>query len=763
VVTVTSTISTFIPKSWKTDIEGLSFKQFSRTYPGNLNLNFVLGLSSTIDFKTKNYSNFYLTDKFKFSDVFYYDISKFKTDTIYGPISIGSEFLKFDGIDYKKYTITGKFLANRDYGSPTFTSEESEDTDFSLILKDNNKCCLFFTKDNTRFYLSLTNDNLLFFVNETELSFDENSINPQDFEYLYSETSNYISFLKKTPQGYSFLSKVGNELTILPLTVKSINNLLSNPFKISKNIYSYPNVSLDTTFVTYNDDNTINLDKSEIDLKNNYLLHNVFSELESNSNIIVLKNQLLQNDRFSSSNNLLSSQMYNSYVDDLRSYTCIGEDIKEEESDDLSLNYIFYNKPYLIKSGTNMFTSPSSMYPFENLNVNDTKFVESGSYSSVTPEYADKIYFISDEPQLKDNGQYLLCTWLSGSPFSEEKIWVDRYYYPDYIDKKSAFSKAPITNVTYDNYIEKLVESNSGIRNSLFNNMVFDKMSDLSFKPNQTYVYERIQRREINEEVNEINFCSTTISLKPSNYFRTINEKGELTISFNFKGDSDNWILESDRSEINAGVSFEKKGSEMTFTIRLYDSSNFDYQDIFIEESISSSFKSLKNNFTCISIDTKTGDGYFFLNNVIVKKFKIPSYEFYIKQILLGDFVFKYGDEKINVFLEKNYISNLEITPEYTDPDIAFSLDVGSSSSEINDLVITLPCGMRNSLDNIQILNSICGSSTFKSNNVNIYIKNLSISNNDILNDLKQSLKSNIEPYIPSNTNINNVEFLNFK
>ena len=54
-------------------------------------------------------------------------------------------------------------------------------------------------------------------------------------------------------------------------------------------------------------------------------------------------NQLLQNDLFSSSNNMLSCIDNTLFVDDMREYSSIFQDIKEETSDELELNYIFYN------------------------------------------------------------------------------------------------------------------------------------------------------------------------------------------------------------------------------------------------------------------------------------------------------------------------------------------------------------------------------------------------------------------------------------
>lgn len=760
-VSKNNTLSSYTSTPFSSNITGLSFKQFKRTYSGNFAINFALCLSATNDIRTKNFSNFYLTNNFKFSDVFDYDSSKFKAQNIYGPISFGSEFLSYDTVNPLSYTVVGEFQSHRNYAVPTFGNDG---TNFNIVIKDNNICNIYYRNDNKRFYLCLNSNNELFFVKETLLSFNTSSVNPQDFTYLYSESDNFILFFKKTQTQNLFLTKYGNSLTALPVYDDNITTFLSNPFKIAKDIYSYPNVSFDTTFITYNSDNTINLDKSELDLHNNFLIHNKYSDETTNSNIIVLKNQLLQNDVFSSANNLLSSGDYNSYTDNLRDYTCIGEDIKEEESDDLILNYVFYNKPYLIRPGTNTFISPSSMYPFETLNINDSKFVFSGAYSHTTPQYADKIYHISDNVTAKNNGQYLLCTWLSGSPFSNDKVWVDRYYYPDIIEKAVALSSKPITEVTYDDYIEQLIQSNTSLKSEVTNRKFFDKLSDLAFEPNQTYVYDRINTTEVSTmTANTVSYCSNVIATQPNNYFKTINSNGEMTIAFNFLGDSSDWTLASDRNNIDSGLSITKTNNKLQFVFKMYDSSSFENSGAFFTATADKEFKPLKNNFVCISVNVKTGVGYFFLNDSIVSNFEIPIFEYLIKQILYGDFFWTDGINSTNAFLVESPISNFQASSEYTDPDIAFSLAVSNFNLNIDDLVISLPCGMCNSSDNIDILNSVCGSSIFKSNNINIYLKNLNIDDSNIVQELKDSIRSNIASYLPANTQIKNIEIVNFK
>jgi len=209
----------------------------------------------------------------------------------------------------------------------------------------------------------------------------------------------------------------------------------------------------------------------------------------------------------------------------------------------LELNYVFYNQSYKIKPGYNEFISPSSMYPFVKLNVNDSKFIPSGAFSYITPEFSDKVYRVSNEPQNSADGQYLLCTWLSGSPLGTDKVWVDRYYYPDLIEKAAAIASKPYQYPTYDDYIENLIKNNSTLQTEIGKQKIFDKISDLVFEPNQTYIYERVSTSLFASPVSAINYCNSVSPTYPKNYFKDLNVAGKFTYSTFFKGDTTSWTL----------------------------------------------------------------------------------------------------------------------------------------------------------------------------------------------------------------------------
>ena len=70
---------------------------------------------------------------------------------------------------------------------------------------------------------------------------------------------------------------------------------------------------------------------------------------------------------------------------------------------------------------------------------------------------------------------------------------------------------------------------------------------------------------------------------------------------------------------------------------------------------------------------------------------------------------------------------------------------------------------MRNSSDNMAILNSVCDSTTFKSNNFNIYLKNLNIANDDIMDNLKSTIRASLIDSLPVNSVINDIKIENYK
>ncbi len=683
----------------------------------------------------------------KVSDIFDIEDDKVKVDDFVTPISFGGTYLYFSKV-------------NENYGLPLFSSDIT-DSNIHLDLFGDNLCHIYHIKDYKRYYLVCDNTNNLYFVRERYLNFSEDTINPQDFLYLFSEDEKKIFFFKDTATQNLFLTNEFGALVTTAIVDDNILSYLAKPFTINRDLYFNPTQTLDMSFITYNIDNTVDSSKSLFDLSNNFLLHRKFAIKNSDTDIMLMKNQLLVDDVFSSSNSLLSSGDTGLYVNNLREYTSIFEDIKEETTSELELNYVFYNQSYKIKSGSNTFISPSSMYPFTKLNINDSKFIPSGAFSYITPEFSDKVYHVSNEPQNAAEGQYLLCTWLSGSPLGIEKVWVDRYYYPDLIEKEAAIAAKPYLYPTYDDYIENLIQTNSSLQDVVVKQKIFDKLSDFVFEPTQTYIYERISQSLFTTPTSavEINFCNSVSTTYPKNYFKDLNDAGIFTFSIFFKGDNRTWTLSSDRNAINSGVDIVKNVNTISITYTLFDPSTQTY----IPFSIETDYKAFKENFVSISVDSITGVGYFCVNNNIILSFTIPKYQYAIKRLLYGDFFVAIGGIKYNVLAYDDAVYDPIISATYTPPEFSFTLPLISGKTKIEDIYITLPCGMRNGSDNIAYLQQICNASAFKSNNINILVKNLNIDNQTVLKGVEDTILNSIKNVIPANAKINNITFSNFK
>ena len=281
----------------------------------------------------------------------------------------------------------------------------------------------------------------------------------------------------------------------------------------------------------------------------------------------------------------------------------------------------------------------------------------------------------------------------------------------------------------------------------------------MAFEPNETYEYIRISS---NNSLPEPSFtsCIDYSSQSPINYFSKINESGEFSIGFSFSGDSTDWIIRNDWNLLESGLKIDKVGQSITLTYSIYDPS----LDTFITNSSNALISPNSDNFILVSVNSKSGVGYFYLNNIIIGNFQLSPYQFLKKQLINGDFFIFYNGSKINLLNFKNtIISNIFINDSFTDITMAFTIPILLGVIKIDTLYLTLPCGMRNNIDDFEYLNCVCGSSLFKSNSVDINIKNLNITDTSVLSGIKSHLSDSISGLLPVVTSINNITFPNYK
>ena len=752
-------------------IDSLNLDQFSRTYAGGYSFNFINALSGSRDFKNKNFSNFYLTKKTDLSKLVKFKSVNIKPSSIYTPLNFSrlpgerGTFLKFvSEIQRKFFKDTLNYNDYKFYGATGFSEFQTSSKNLFLVeFIDDFYCSVSYVKNNIKYFL-VGSDNAevdgeidIFFAAENTLSEDGKKI-----EYVLTKHNNdqFLSFFtRKRDKKYAIKPAgtilVGQDISNTPVNEFFINSISA---KISFNLSTTITDPLDTSFVEYTDTEfLINEDKSAFNLDSNYLFYKS-GDLSNNSfNLLNLKNISDNFDTFTSSNSLISSEDDAVFARKIRNYTSILNDIPSERDSNLELNYVTYNINYKFTPGTNIFTAPSSLNPFTKLNINDTKFTECGSFAYPYPYFSDRVYKkVKNVPNTEE--QYL-CTWLSGAP-GEKGLWVDRYYYPDYTTKEDALNGIAVYQVTYLEAIEKLINDNTSLKTDVKKEFFFDKKSDLTFEPKEEYKYERISIDKIKEEV-EVRFCDLPKAERDTpNYYKDINNNGGYAIAFKFY-DKD-FKVSSHFNEIEAGFNIEKEGNQLKIKITFFDNATETF-DFF---NTTHTLTDTNDNDLVLSFNNQIGRGNIYLNSIKIFTFRANSFKYSNKQILFGNIKVESSEFKGDIL--RASLSNLD-----TLTNIFLSLSPLSEEDElltvfsraitkIDDLVVSLPCGMKNYTDNIEVLNTLANNLKSKSNVVDININNLNIDNLEILEGVKNNLLAVIEKDLPATTVINKLNFKNY-
>ena len=175
-----------------------------------------------------------------------------------------------------------------------------------------------------------------------------------------------------------------------------------------------------------------------------------------------------------------------------------------------------------------------------------------------------------------------------------------------------------------------------------------------------------------------------------------------------------------------------------------------------------------------LSFNAINGVCNLYLNSNVIYTFEVGAYQLLTKRILFGDIfvqpVLGAGDPTgspveilYNEATEQDFISDLYLTLEplekYEELAVVFSTNIDN----IQDMSISLPCGMRNLTDTITTVNSINTNLKHKSNVVDINVKNLNINDDSINDDVRDIIKSNIIKSLPKSTVINDINIINYK
>lgn len=342
-----------------------------------------------------------------------------------------------------------------------------------------------------------------------------------DCEFIYHLDNNKINLYKqsgdkvfalaceKNNQGEYFIKLVDVENKDIDLdstTVYLSNNILDLDFYTNASYISYDR----SRYI-----DSIDRKKSAFDLETQTLFHHEYNK-DDGVNFIPLKNNLTYKGHTTRGSNLTQSSQ--NYPDvNYRNYTAINTAKNQElGAENITLTYIFNDQDYTLKEGEILsFTIPkidesdllSPLYPYKYININDTKFIKNGAFSSDSPAFADKIknaqsfYTIAQIDECENataNNESYLVTWLYKKGHGEEPIWLDRYYYPDKIKREDALYGDPHFVESFENQLDKNY-NNTEIKNTIKEYTYIDKLSDMIIQPGNTYTYYRTSSKNINE------------------------------------------------------------------------------------------------------------------------------------------------------------------------------------------------------------------------------------------------------------------------
>ncbi len=499
-------------------------KDYRSSYSG-VNLTLDECLSSTRDTSSNKYSNFYLSNEFRYDDFISIEpISLGDTYTFTTYIAVNSVGELNNTTRYLNLDISNS-LFNNGYGYNFVDNLFVNTSYFEINFLDNNKCTLvnefefvkrYFSYDylsNTFKFISSFNSEL----NEFNYSYDKDENLITLSKKIYDK-ENYITF-DKTTSLFTFVSASSGTATFDTfsndqiLRLRNNNSTLRNNLSSSNYVYKKP----------YNTGELyVDLQTSTYDYNSNFFFNNEFYSIKPykqanlDLNFINLKNQKTVNNDQSYGGVFINEPQFKH-----RYYENIFTGVNQEKGNyNIGLGFASYTISKELKPDTlSYFHVPYDIYPYGKLNVNDSSLVISGSIPSDTPYFADKIFkklgnykYSSPFGETSDTqtGNYL-CTWLSGgNTINEKGIWVDRYYDPANISYYNALIN-PSNDLTTD---FDTASANSNIDNK--KNDIFDKLSDLTFEKGALYAYHHIGKNNATSFVNSI---SSNLIFNNFNYY----------------------------------------------------------------------------------------------------------------------------------------------------------------------------------------------------------------------------------------------------
>lgn len=571
----------------------LSLKQQSVPYEQGTRLNFVGLLSGIVDTKVSNYSNLLISGKSLDTDVFEYSVIPDSITTIPLYIAINANPIVTDYSRYMTFDSVNTLTLSSVTDNSLSFNVLSGITDFTrcifeLEILSTDYCRIKHTDNNINYYLNYDglapteyNTNFYFKPGNTTIYFTSTSIGLNDVFQYRVDIENNLLLLKKyiASKLYSVCGYLP-ALTALGNTLSAVKSLSAGPFTTT-NLFtvSYPVLSLipklNSSWVSYNTTNInqgkINTSKSLFDIADNNLIHNEYNNIDNTVGVKIVKLKSNISDKnFTKRSTYLSTltsiSQANTPTPYFRDYTSISTGIGGEHgNDDITLSYVFYDHDYIIKNGgVTPFTTPATLFPYDQININDTTFVRDGAFGCSAPFISDKVYRTDGINSKQQSGSYL-TTWLSATNVGDYGVWMDRYYYPDLLTRQAAMSSSAIYDPSFNDPISTSIYTSTSNFNAVVSNPFFDKVSDLVIQPSTDYVYERVDSKILKDVItsfkgliytnfsqyitlrgNEISHTTDTIDFVNDKYviYETdeINRTGSMVLKFDL---TNNWYINS--------------------------------------------------------------------------------------------------------------------------------------------------------------------------------------------------------------------------
>ena len=530
-------------------------------------------LKDAYDIKTNNFSNLVLTKKQKNSEVLDIktpdnsenDLDIITTLSFFGDDKETSAFLCFN----KSYDTWDMDISSANFTVTKGRPESHQNYLFRLETHEElNYCQISHNFGDNTYYLE---------YDKEVFQYTDNA-KAETTKFLYHIDNGFLRLYVKTQTGIKKVKCV-NSNNQYSLELGSYRS--SEDDNVNDNIFIHADTSsstltdedgtfkyfVDTSWVTYDRKNKIDVIDNECStftLNSQFLVHHEYCA-DNDINIIPLKNNLTyQGSLVNGTNNIRSNDGF--YIKkplvDFKTYTTINSGINQEYgNDNIILTFNFTDQEYHIEPGEEYeFSIASSdgspfgpLYPYNTLNINDTAFIRNGAFGSSTPYLADKFKKLQNENTKYDTGSYL-CTWLYQPSAEATPVWLDRYYYPDMVQRHTAltgdvFSPSfnNIPDDTYkssdDTFVNEEVER---FKVALQNNTYVDKKSDLTIEPGTSYKYKRLGKKEVKSLFDDMQFSRIAV-VKDQN---TNNVNLDAAFAFN----KENWRSISSESFKNTSA-----------------------------------------------------------------------------------------------------------------------------------------------------------------------------------------------------------------